>query len=604
MILNDKRIEQLSEILNNVKLLKFFAWEKPFIERITETRQLEIDKLKRVSYWNAGSNILWSSAPMIVAAFCFSFYTLISSSNTFNAKTAFVSLYIFNILRYPMGILPQVLSILVRTNISLKRLSQFLSAEELPARNTSNTCSAENIVNIENATFTWNLNEEPTLKQINMKISKGSLVAVVGQVGSGKSSLFSAILGDMYQTRGTITVSGSLSYVPQTAWIQNTTLKQNILFVSQDDQNKYRRIISSCALQPDIDILPAADHTEIGEKGVNLSGGQKQRVSLARAVYQDSDIYLLDDPLSSVDAHVAQHLFQQVIGPNGLLKNKTRILATHHISFLKEVNAIIVMKNGQIIGHGSYDELYSKGLLSQQIYEKDEKQNIEQKSEINLEKQISVESEKTYSGNNENYEKYDDHDSGQLIEEEQQDIGEIGFTIYIDYIKRCGLLIFIITLLTNLLFNCCETGANFWLNLWTSQNATQLNNSWNRNYHLMVYVMLVILESFFIGLGVVTIYKGALKAATKYHKDMILSILRSPLTFFDVTPNGRIINRFSGDISQIDDGIPMNFMFFIQTACWLPFVYIVIFYINLYLGLAMIVIAFLYYILYVSHIQF
>jgi ABC-type multidrug transport system fused ATPase/permease subunit len=353
-------------------------------------------------------------------------------------------------------------------------------------------------------------------------------------------------------------------------------------------------VVNACALEADFEILPAKDETEIGEKGINLSGGQKQRVSLARAVYQDSDIYLLDDPLSSVDAHVAQHLFQQVIGPNGLLQNKTRLLATHHISFLKEVNAIIVMKNGQIIGHGNYKELYSKGLLSEEIYGTNEEnidQSLAQKSNVKLESQISVQSQN---------EKFGDESCGQLIEEEEQEIGNIQFNIYINYIKRCGLLMFSLTLFANLSFNFCETGANFWLNLWTSQNATELNDSSNRNYHLIVYVIAILFESFFIALGVIAIFNGALKAATQYHKDMILCVLRSPLTFFDKTPNGRILNRFSSDMYKIDDGIPMNFMFYMQTVCWFPFVYIVIFYTNLYLGIAMITIAILYYILYVS----
>jgi ABC-type multidrug transport system fused ATPase/permease subunit len=224
MEINDKRIGQLSEILNNIKLLKLFAWEKPFMERITKTREQEVEKLKKISYWSSAENVIWSSAPMIAAAVCFTFYTLFIS-NKLTAKTAFVSLYIFNLLRYSMGILPQVISLIVRFRVSINRLSKFLSTEELSTRKTSDLGSDNNIIEIENGDFAWDRNKESILKGINLKISKGSLVAIVGRVGSGKSSLFSAILGDMYQTRGTTTISGSFSYVPQTAWIQNTTLK-------------------------------------------------------------------------------------------------------------------------------------------------------------------------------------------------------------------------------------------------------------------------------------------------------------------------------------------------------------------------------------------
>lgn len=212
---------------------------------------------------------------------------------------------------------------------------------------------------IENGTFSWG-GDNSILKNINMQVDTGKVVAVVGTVGSGKSSLVSAFLGEMDKISGRVNTVGKIAYVPQQAWIQNATLQDNILFGRPLDRKRYDQIIAACALKPDIDILPGGDQTEIGEKGINLSGGQKQRVSLARAVYNNADIYFLDDPLSAVDSHVGKHIFEHVIGPNGILGGKTRILVTHGITYLPEVDNIFVLKEGEISEQGTYHELLEK----------------------------------------------------------------------------------------------------------------------------------------------------------------------------------------------------------------------------------------------------
>lgn len=207
--------------------------------------------------------------------------------------------------------------------------------------------------------FSWG-GEETTLKNVSMSVQKSTCVAVVGTVGSGKSSLVSAFLGEMDKVSGRVNTVGKIAYVPQQAWIQNATFQDNILFGKPLDQKLYDKVIDACALKPDIEILPGGDQTEIGEKGINLSGGQKQRVSLARAVYNDADVYFLDDPLSAVDSHVGKHIFEQVLGPTGILANKTRLLVTHGITYLPSVDNIFVMKDGEISESGSYTELLEK----------------------------------------------------------------------------------------------------------------------------------------------------------------------------------------------------------------------------------------------------
>ncbi|XP_011805688.1 PREDICTED: multidrug resistance-associated protein 1-like [Colobus angolensis palliatus] len=299
-----------------------------------------------------------------VALCTFAVYVTIDKNNILDAQKAFVSLALFNILRFPLNILPMVISSIVQASVSLKRLRIFLSHEELepdsierrPVKDGGDT----NSITMRNATFTWARSDPPTLNGITFSIPEGALVAVVGQVGCGKSSLISALLAEMDKVEGHVALKGSVAYVPQQAWIQNDSLQENILFGRQLEEPYYRSVIQACALLPDLEILPSGDRTEIGEKGVNLSGGQKQRVSLARAVYCNADIYLFDDPLSAVDAHVGKHIFENVIGPKGMLKNKTRILVTHGMSYLPQVDVIIVMSGGKISEMGSYQELLAR----------------------------------------------------------------------------------------------------------------------------------------------------------------------------------------------------------------------------------------------------
>lgn len=211
---------------------------------------------------------------------------------------------------------------------------------------------------IEKGTFSWG--EEPTLKDLNISVKTKTLTAVIGSVGAGKSTLLSAMLGETVKITGKVNTYGTIAYVPQQAWIQNATLMDNILFGKPFDKERYHKVINACALKSDFEILPGGDQTEIGEKGINLSGGQKQRISLARSIYADADIYLLDDPLSAVDSHVGKHIFDQVIGPKGLIGNKTRILVTHGVTYLPQTDQIIVLKDGCVSENGTYQGLLNR----------------------------------------------------------------------------------------------------------------------------------------------------------------------------------------------------------------------------------------------------
>ena len=284
--------------------------------------------LKKMSLLTVSVAFSWSCAPFLVAAVSFATFVLIDPNNKLDASTAFVSISLFNILRFPLVVLPSVITQLIAAKVSIERIRTFMLRDELN-KDTVIYNAGEAMpgvaVKLVNANLSWG-ESEVNLKNLNLEVKKGNLVAIVGAVGSGKSSLLSGIIGEMKKLNedGKIYINGSTAFVPQQAWIKNATVKENILFGSQYNEENYNRVLSACSLITDLTIMPAGDRTEIGEKGINLSGGQKQRVSLARSVYSNAEIYMLDDPLSAVDSHVGKHIFDSVIGPNGILKNKVK----------------------------------------------------------------------------------------------------------------------------------------------------------------------------------------------------------------------------------------------------------------------------------------
>ncbi|CAB4057844.1 ABCC1 [Lepeophtheirus salmonis] len=378
----DKRIKLMDDILNGIKVLKLYAWEPSFIDAVTNFRVQEIGALKKSALINAVTSFMWTSAPFLVALASFTTYVLIDEKNILTPSTAFVSLTLFNLLRLPLNLLPMMIMKAIQSKVSLDRINLFLNKEDLDLLAISHESQGLHAVKMCNVSLSWETDEGlNTLEDIDLDIEKGSLVAIVGQVGSGKSSLLSGILGEMEIVRGSINVDGQTIYAPQQPWLQNETLRNNILFGKRFNKKLYRRVIDACALSPDLDMLPAGDLTEIGERGINLSGGQKARVSLARCTYNNGDIYILDDPLSAVDVHVGRHLFENVISSQtGLLKNKTRIFVTHGAIFLPQTDKIIVMKNGVISESGTYRDLIEKenGEFAQFLinYLVDEKENI------------------------------------------------------------------------------------------------------------------------------------------------------------------------------------------------------------------------------------
>uniref|UniRef100_A0A8C9SM16 ATP-binding cassette, sub-family C (CFTR/MRP), member 3 n=1 Tax=Scleropages formosus TaxID=113540 RepID=A0A8C9SM16_SCLFO len=578
----DSRIKLMNEILNGIKVLKLYAWENSFKDKVLEIRQKELNVLRKMAYLGALSTVAWTSAPFLVALTSFAVYVMVDENNVLDAEKAFVSLSLFNILRFPLNMLPQVISSVAQASVSLKRIQQFLSHDELdPDVVDRKNTAADFAVTVTNGKFSWAKKDPATLHNINLMVPQGSLLAVVGHVGCGKSSLVCALLGEMEKLEGEISILGSVAYVPQQAWIQNATLRDNILFGQPYNECKYRAVLDACALTPDLDVLPGGDMTEIGEKGINLSGGQRQRVSLARALYNDADVYLLDDPLSAVDAHVAKHIFDKVIGPEGKLAGKTRILVTHGISFLPQVNNILVMVEGSVSEMGSYQDLlkqngafaeFLRNYALEDITEEDEALGVfffflfffgakihltdkmcsNPNSLLHERKHVELPPEKK-------------RDQGEkLIQAEKAETGRVKLKVFWEYTRAVGPLLSIFICFLYGCQNAASIGANIWLSQWTND---ALDNRTEENKHMRVgvYASLGILQGILVLICSFTLNLGGIAAARKLHSGLLENKFHTPQSFYDTTPIGRIINRFSKDIYVIDEVLPSTVLMFLGT---------------------------------------
>ncbi|XP_051905539.1 multidrug resistance-associated protein 1 isoform X2 [Hippocampus zosterae] len=569
----DSRIKLMNEMLNGIKVLKLYAWELAFKSKVSEIRESELRVLKKAAYLGAVSTFTWVCAPFLVALSTFAVYVLVDDKNVLDAQKAFVSLALFNILRFPLNMLPMVISSMVQASVSLKRLRVFLSHEELQEDSVERKAllGSSTSISIVDGVFSWSRTESPTLKMLNVCIPDGALVAVVGLVGSGKSSLLSALLGEMDKLEGSVAVKGSVAYVPQQAWIQNSTLKENIIFGQAPSEAWYQRVVAACALQPDLEILPAGDSTEIGEKGVNLSGGQKQRVSLARAVYCDRMVYLLDDPLSAVDAHVGKHIFEQVVGPQGLLKDKTRLLVTHGLSYLPQVDLILVMVGGEITEVGSYQQLMAtEGAFSEFLHtyaSVDHGDDSESKPKVvtkGMENGSATglagpaESSSTAKLPQSDEEKEElgkkAKQAGKLTEADKAGTGRVKLSVFWAYFKAIGVLI-CVALLLFMAHNVLSLLSNYWLSLWTDDPVVNGTHP-RRQLRLGVYGALGLSQGVAVFGYSLSMSIGGILASRYLHQSMLYDVLRSPMAFFERTPSGNLVNRFAKEMDTIDTVIP------------------------------------------------
>ena len=416
-----ERIAKTNELLSGNQVIKLYAWEEAFKTVIQKIRSSEISKIINKIRFDLFFTFIWDLIPVCMTAVGFALYIYTGTEqepHILTASKAFVTLQYINMLHRPMDRMPTIISKIKEIKVSLKRITKFFHLENINLKNVErikSTGTNDLVLEIEKADFSWHENGF-TLQNINLVVKRHELVAIIGPVGSGKSSLINAILGEMTKvnhgqnnTFYSKSLNAHLSYTPQTAWINNMTLQENIIFSTKYNKPKYDQVIYNCALSNDIDILPSGDQTEIGEKAINLSGGQKQRVSLARSVYREADLYLFDDPLSAVDTHVGNHIFENILSNDtGMLRGKCRILATNAMQYVPLCDKVVIVENGRISYQGTYEELISNEGASTIMHqlgaiesdkrrkEREEKERIlaEQKEKEQLEESSNVIPEK------------------------------------------------------------------------------------------------------------------------------------------------------------------------------------------------------------------
>ncbi|PON35730.1 ATP-binding cassette containing protein [Parasponia andersonii] len=569
MVAQDERLRSTSEILNSMKIIKLQSWEEKFKNLIESRRDHELKWLAEAQFKKVYNTLLFWMSPTIVSSVVF-FGCVLLQSAPLNASTIFTVLATLRSMGEPVRMIPEALSVMIQVKVSFDRLNSFLLDDELkdggerryPFANTKSS------LEIQGGIFCWDPESQtfPTLREVNLDIAATQKIAICGPVGAGKSSLLYAILGEIPKLTGTVKVFGSIAYVSQTSWIQSGTIRDNILYGKTMDKDQYQKAIEACALDKDLNSFDHGDLTEIGQRGINLSGGQKQRIQLARAVYNDADIYLLDDPFSAVDAHTAAILFNECVMV--ALKNKTVILVTHQVEFLSEVDKILVMENGIITQSGSYEDLLKAGTTFQQLVNahkdaittlgplNDEGQREPQVADViqteenhgSYSKQISVEEVSTKG-----------QPKVQLTQEEEKEIGDVGWKPFRDYliVSKGSLLLFLSTV-AQLGFFSLQAAATYWLAL-----AIQVPNI-TSGILVGVYTGISTLSAVFVYLrSLFGAYLG-LKASKAFFSGFTNAIFKAPMLFFDSTPVGRILTRASSDLSILDYDIPFSIVYVVS----------------------------------------
>ncbi|KAL0719562.1 hypothetical protein Bca4012_068886 [Brassica carinata] len=562
----DNRMRSTSEILRNIRILKLQGWEMKFLSKIFDLRMCEEGWLKKYLYNSAVISFVFWGAPTLVSVSTFGACILLGIP--LESGKILSAIAILSTLRQPIFYLPETISMIVQTKVSLGRIASYLCQDNLQPDVVERLPKGRSDISVEviNSTLSWDVSSsDPTLKDINFKVFTGMKVAVCGTVGSGKSSLLSSILGEVPKISGSLKVCGTKGYVAQSPWIQSGTIEENILFGKTMERERYEKVLEACSLSKDLEVLPFGDQTVIGERGINLSGGQKQRIQIARALYQDADIYLFDDPFSAVDAHTGSHLFKEVL--MGLLCSKSVIYVTHQVEFLPAADLILVMKDGRISQAGRYNDILNSGTDFMELIGAHQEAlavvgSVHANSDS--EKPGLVRDSIGSEGIQESQDlKKNKSDSGevnrQLVQEEEREKGSVSLDVYWKYITLAygGALVPFI-LLAQVLFQLLQIGSNYWM-AWATPVSKDVEAPVNLSTLMIVYVSLAVGSCLCILVRATLLVTAGFKTATKLFHKMHSCIFRSPMSFFDSTPSGRIMNRASTDQSAVDLDIPYQF---------------------------------------------
>ena len=602
--ITDQRVSLTQEILQSVRFVKYFGWESSFLERIGSIRKKEIRAIQILLSMRNAINAVSMSLPIFASMLSFITYSL--SNHALDPAPIFSSLALFNSLRMPLNLLPMVIGQVIDAWASLGRIQDFLVAEE-QSDDFIWDMKSSNALSMQHADFTWertivqDTNVEQSKKQMkearsaaqaiekfskapdsasdltqlepfklqdmDFSVGRNELIAVIGGVGSGKSSLLAALAGDMRRTNGSVTMGASRAFCPQYAWIQNASVKENILFAKDFDRTWYESVIDACALQPDLEMLPNSDLTEIGERGITVSGGQKQRLNIARAIYFNSDIVLMDDPLSAVDAHVGRHIFDRAIC--GLLKDKCRVLATHQLHVLSRCDRIIWMQEGRIETIDTFanlmanNEAFQKLMASTAQEEKVEKAAADHEDEIQDEKKAAQKRKVAKRG-------------AALMQQEERAVKSVSWGVYAAYIRASGSILFgPVVILLLIISQGANIATSLWLSWWTSNKFGYSTGQYIGTYAALGVVQAFLMFAFSVSLSVL----GTRSSRVMLQRSMY-RVLRAPMSFFDTTPLGRITNRFSKDVDIMDNNLTdaMRMYFFTLAMIISVFILIIVYF--------------------------
>uniref|UniRef100_A0A669R1C4 ATP binding cassette subfamily C member 8 n=1 Tax=Phasianus colchicus TaxID=9054 RepID=A0A669R1C4_PHACC len=604
---SNERLKKTNEMLRGIKLLKLYAWEHIFHSSVEETRQKEMTSLKSFALYTSISIFMNAAIPIAAVLITFVVHAHLTKKADFSPSVAFASISLFHILVSPLFLLSSVVRSTVKALVSsfcncnfrnnacyfclsvfpqpLKVVNRKRPAREDWNNYTSHTRRPINItepddfcVKITNGFFTWTPEGPPALSNIDIRIPQGQLTMIVGQVGCGKSSLLLAILGEMQKISGNISWSswkllfcfsrkrGSVAYASQKPWLLNATVEENITFESSFNKQRYKAVIDACSLQPDIDILPHGDQTQIGERGINLSGGQRQRISVARALYQQTNVVFLDDPFSALDIHLSDHLMQE-----GILKmlredKRTVVLVTHKLQYLPHADWIIAMKDGYIQREGtlkdiqkSETELFEhwKTLMNRQDQEL-EKTTIETKTVLertNL-RRTMYSREALLKDDEEDEEEATESDDEDNLSSVLHQRAKMPWRACGKYLSAAGILLLPLLVLSQLLKHTVMVAIDYCLARWTSDAISEKMEKEGFTPYIFSVLILCCLGIVLCLVTSIAVEWTGLKVTKKLHASLLNKIILAPMRFFETTPLGSILNRFSADCNTIDQHIP------------------------------------------------
>lgn len=592
MKLKDNRNRITNEILVSMKSIKLYSWEAPMLKRLFEARNdKELRNSKRIRIVNQCGNLIWTTMPFLVSFLTFAIFALVEK-RPLTSEIVFPGLTLLNILSRPILLFPSVITYITEAVVALERISAFLSAPEVdPKLIEVGSANEGDSLDIKNTSFLWEkprITETQTvaedddftghkyaLRGINMKVCKGEFVCVVGRVGSGKSSFLSSILGQLDAVDSvhpsvsprSVKLNGTIGYCSQNPWIMNASVKENITFGHKFDESYYEQTIEACQLLPDLKILPDGDETQVGEKGISLSGGQKARLSLARAVYSRADIYLLDDILSAVDSHVGRNITSKVLTKGGLLSGKTIIFATNSIPVLEHADKIYLFERGKITERAPFSEAVLGNLHPQLNSLVAEFGNYSSRSqspeadeiEESLEDTVKIVKHRKASLAPLEWNPFKQkatRRTGNTVEVSAK--GSVKTDVYIDYIKACSVSGMLLWVGLFVVATIASISTNYWLKKWSETNSDIGDNSQALHF-IAIYAILGFSTSALNLLkGVVFFVFMSIRGGRTIHDRMAKRLMKAPMNFFERTPVGRIMNRFSNDINKVDSALPRS----------------------------------------------